>query len=319
MFARALDRWWDELGQPDPYVVVEVGAGRGVLAKSVLDACPASSAALRYVLVERSAQLRSLQGDLLPLELPAFVLGPAAPAADDDADPSHTTGTGPLVTALSELPAEPVTGVVLANELLDNLGFLLLERHAEGWFEIRVGEGDGTLTEAAVPAATDLGAEANRLVPDAPVGARIPIQHEARDWIRDALGVLERGRLVVVDYADTTPSLARRPWTDWVRTYRGHAPGGPPFAAPGTQDITCEVALDQLARVRPPTESASQGGFLREHGLDELVAEARAVWHERAAVGDLEAMKARSTVTEAAALTDEAGLGAFTVSVWTRT
>src|SRR5947207_7066724 len=52
--ARALDAWWGELGQPDPFVVVEAAAGAGALARAVLDAGPACSLALRYMLVERS-------------------------------------------------------------------------------------------------------------------------------------------------------------------------------------------------------------------------------------------------------------------------
>src|SRR4051794_24804671 len=59
--AMALDAWWRHLGEPDPYVVVEAGAGTGTLAKGVLEAAPACSAALRYVLVERSERLREIQ------------------------------------------------------------------------------------------------------------------------------------------------------------------------------------------------------------------------------------------------------------------
>ena len=40
----------------------------------------------------------------------------------------------------------------------------------------------------------------------------------------------------------------------------------------------------------------SQADWLRAHGIDELVEEGRAIWRERAAIGDLEAMQARSRV-----------------------
>jgi hypothetical protein len=45
---------------------------------------------------------------------------------------------------------------------------------------------------------------------------------------------------------------------------------------------------------------------------------ARATWEARAHVGDLEAVRQRSRVTEAAALVDPAGLGAHRVLVFTR-
>src|SRR3954469_19577686 len=68
VLARALDAWWRDLGEPDPYVVVEVGAGAGTLARHVLDAGPECAPALRYVLVERSERLRDLQRGRLPME-----------------------------------------------------------------------------------------------------------------------------------------------------------------------------------------------------------------------------------------------------------
>jgi SAM-dependent MidA family methyltransferase len=202
--------------------------------------------------------------------------------------------------------------VVLANELLDNMPFKLLER-GPVWTEVRVG---AELGEVLVPAAPELAHEAERLAPDAPAGARIPLQHEAAGWLREALGMLERGRVAVFDYADTTPSLARRPWTEWVRTYRRHGPGAAPLANLGEQDVTCEVAVDQLHHVHPVTADRSQAEFLRAHGLEALMASARRAWQDAAHVGDLEAVKHRSRVSEGEALVDPGGLGAFRVLEW---
>ena len=271
VLARALDAWWRELGEPDPYTVVEAGAGRGALAKAVLAAAPACGPALRYVAVERSAALRG----------------------------QHPAG----VESEAALPQEPFAGVVLANELLDNLPFGLLERQPGGWAEVRLG---ADLAEVLVP--VDAGPDV-----DAPAGARVPIQRAARDWVDAARRVVSTGRVVVVDYADTTLSLARRPWTEWVRTYRGHTRGSHPLADLGHQDITCEVAVDQLP---PATANRSQADFLRAFGIDDLAAAARAAWHERAHIGDLQALVSRSRVHEAQALTDDTGLGAFRVLEW---
>lgn len=184
--------------------------------------------------------------------------------------------------------------------------------------EVRIGLGEDRsgLGEVLVPASEPAAELAARLCPDAEPGARIPLQHEAAAWLRDALAVLREGRVVVVDYADTTPSMARRPQHEWLRTYRGQHRGSDPLHEPGSQDITVEVALDQLARVRRPHRDRSQADFLRDHGIDELVAEGRRVWHERAASPDLEAMRMRSRVREAEALLDPAGLGGFRVLEW---
>lgn len=309
--AAALDEEWRRLGQPDPFVVVEAGAGRGALARAVLDARPACAPALRYVCVERSQVLRERIAEVLPLELPRNVLGPASDGIDDEEAPRAQV-VGPIVAVLDDLPLLPVTGVVLANELLDNVPVRLLERVGDGWSEVFVSK-EG---ELLVAAPDDAAAEADRLVPGAAPGARIPLQHEAETWLRRALELVRAGRVIVVDYADTTPSMAARPWTEWLRTYRGHDRGGHPLDHPGEQDVTCEVAVDQLSRLRPPTTDTAQADWLRTHGIDELTAAARATWDERAGIGDLEAMKARSRVNEAAALLDPTGLGAFRVLEW---
>jgi len=47
-----------------------------------------------------------------------------------------------------------------------------------------------------------------------------------------------------------------------------------------------------------------------------LVAEGVRIWNERASLGDLAALRARSRVTEAEALLDPAGMGGFTVFIW---
>ncbi len=311
--ARALDEWWGGLGQPDPFIVVEAGAGTGTLARDILAAGPACSPALHYVLVERSDALRARQAGRLPLELPSLVPGPAG-TGDEDGEAAQ--GSGPLATSLAGFPGQRFTGVVLANELLDNLPFVLLERHGDAWSEVRVGWGVDGAEEVLVPAAPALAAEAERLAPAAPEGGRVPLQHEAARWLRGAVSALERGRVVVVDYADASASLAARPWLDWVRTYRGHSRGSHPLDDPGGQDVTCEVAVDQLARTRMPENDRNQADFLSAHGIDELVAAARAGWEAGAAKGDLAALRHKSRVTEAAALLDPTGLGAFRVVEW---
>jgi SAM-dependent MidA family methyltransferase len=309
VLANALDAWWRELGEPDPYVVVEAGAGPGTLARHVLDAAPECSPSLRYVLVERSEWLRDIQRSRLPMEPPRQVLGPAV-VTDPDEGPRPVPGVGPLVTALAELPQRSLVGVVVANELLDNLPFVLLERTRLGWSEVRV---DDQLREAIVPAANDLALHAERLAPDAPVGNRVPLQRAAAAWLRSALAVVDRGRIVAIDYASTTPDMSRRPWTEWVRTYRGHARGANPLDDLGEQDVTCEVAVDQLPS---PDTTTSQADFLDAHGVGALVDEARRAWDERAHIGDLEALQHRARLTEAQALTDPSGLGAFKVLEW---
>ena len=230
-----------------------------------MQARPACGPALRWVLVERSATQRQLHPDHLP-----HVGAPGAGAWSD-------AGAGPLVASTADRPAGPAH-VVLANELLDNLPFDLAERNPSGWDEVRlVAAGDGTWTEVTRPLDADRSALLDRLAPAAAVGARVPLQGAAGEWVAAGRAQLAAGgRLVVLDYTATTAELADRPWAEWVRTYRGHERGGAPWADPGTQDVTVEVALDQIGGVAgPPDRVATQADALRRWGIEALVEEGR--------------------------------------------
>ncbi len=310
-----LDRRWEALGCPDPFVVVEAAAGRGALAMSVLGASPRCRAALRYVLVERSEDLRRRQSEHLALGHAFEVLGPTR----DPEDPWAAVpgrGAGPLLCSLEDLPVEPFDGVVFANELLDNIAFRLVERQVGGWHEVRVTRVGAELMELTVPIDESSGQRLDLLVPDALPGARVPLQSGASDWLRRALSICRTGSVVAIDYTSDTTEVARRPQWDWLRTYRHHERGAGPLVAPGAQDITCEVAVDQLATVRPPTRRSTQADWLVRHGIGELVEEGRRIWNESAARPGLAAMRARSRVNEAAALVDPRGLGGFEVIEW---
>ncbi|HEY4408934.1 MAG TPA: SAM-dependent methyltransferase [Acidimicrobiia bacterium] len=322
LVARALDGWWDGLGRPDPFLVVDAGAGRGQLARDVLRAGPRCAGALRYVLVERSAGLRAAQAELLPLEPAELVLGPAVPPEPDE-EPVAVPGSGPVVTALAELPAGPAVGVVVANELADNLAFRIVERTVGGWIEIRIGVSPpgASFTEILLPAEESLGRAADRLIEgrDVPVGARLPVPTGLAGWLRDAGAMLRRGVIAVVDYAAPVEDLAARGQTGWLRTYRAQRPGGSPLEAPGAQDITGDVPVEGLHRAAAAAglsvlTEVTQADWLRSLGVDDLVAEARAAWHGRDAT-DLAAIAARSRVHEADALLDQAGLGAHRVTI----
>lgn len=269
--ARFLDAEWERLCRPDPFVFVDAGAGPGTLARAVLSAQPTCRTALRYVALEISDVQRAL----------------------------HPRG----IESRSDLPEGPFTGVIFANELLDNLPFRLAVFDS-GWREAYVLDGDEVLSAPFDPLPS--------VLPEwAALGARAPLHAAAATWVADARARLGRGSLVIVDYAVArTAELTARPWREWLRTYRGHARGGHYLDAPGSQDITTEVCIDQLPE---PDAVRSQSQWLQLHGITDLVAEGKAYWEAHAARPDLRAMAMRSRVVEAEALLDPEGLGAFSV------
>ena len=155
VIARYLDECWEKLGSPAKFDVVECGAGPGTLVRSILAAKPSCLQALNYVVVEVSAAQRSL----------------------------HPKG----VESRATMPEHAINGVILANELLDNLPFRLFVFDG-AWMEAFVAQTpDGAFVEV-LHKPTDVPAV---LPQTAALGSRVPIQDAAFAWVSNALSLIE--------------------------------------------------------------------------------------------------------------------------------
>ena len=276
---------------------------------------PRADRALHYVLVEVSAALRDEQRERLDLEPPDEALGPFRGRAWRRRAAVPVAGSGPVVVALDELPALELTGVVLANELLDNLPFGIAEcdRHRRGRRCASRSTPAGGFAEVLVPAEPD-DADALDAVTDGlavAAGARLPIPRGIDAWFascaadaaaRDA----DRDRL--------RRRRARRARTgrapSWLRTYR--EPRARRLAARRARRVRhhrrrrarAAPARGPAGRDSRSSAEQSQAEWLRDLGIDELAEEGRRTWEARAHIGDLEALAGRSRVGEASALTD---------------
>jgi NADH dehydrogenase [ubiquinone] 1 alpha subcomplex assembly factor 7 len=120
MFGEMVGLWladiWQRAGRPEPVHYVELGPGRGTLARDVLRACAGAGLRPGIHLVEASTELRETQRRALP-------------AATWHDDVANLPDDGPLL--------------VVANEFLDALPVRQMVMTPHGWRERMVGlEGD---------------------------------------------------------------------------------------------------------------------------------------------------------------------------------
>jgi SAM-dependent MidA family methyltransferase len=282
LLARQIGEFWDALGRPPAFPIIEAGAGDGTLARQILDFLPDQArGAARYATVERSSAARAA--------LQARGLG--------------------SVETFDALPAG-MAGCILANELLDNLPFHRIRQTAEGPVELLVSlDGDRfVLVEGAIssPAVADL-------VPAGmQPGDEAALSPATLAFLQRAAAQLDRGYLLLIDYGWI--SGARR---DLVHGYRGQRSSAEVLADPGSRDITAGVDFGLLARWARQHGLATWGPVLQR---DALLALGYREWDREAqqrqveAVGarrGIEALRLYSDRNRANLLLGRAGLGAF--------
>jgi SAM-dependent MidA family methyltransferase len=273
----------DRIGEP--FQLVEVGAGSGSLLRPLLEVADVEAWA-----VEVSPAASALLADLLPSD-----------------------------RILSDLP-QAVRGVVIANELLDNLPMALAQRVEGEWRERWVGrDGDG-LAFVDAPPRPEVLAWLDAHAGPVPDGGWVEVQLQAQAWLRDGLRRLEAGSILVIDYGDTAENLLPRRQDGTLRTYRAHHLGPHPLDEPGETDITADVnftALVATATAEGATVTLHrQDDFLASLGLRERLSELRHAELAAARTGDeMERLRLRSHKTEVETLLHPRGLGDFRVLV----
>jgi SAM-dependent MidA family methyltransferase len=245
-----LAEMWDRLRDAGAarFDLVEVGAGDGRLAADIVHAIshrhPELDRHLRVTLVERSAAARRVATGRL--------------AADDD-----------RITVTATIPLE-VTGVILANELLDALPVHVVLMTPDGLREVYVAERDGRFVETLGPLSTP---EIERYFQRSEVtlepGWRAEVGLSRERWIADAASALARGFLLLFDYGHEAAELyspAHAAGT--LLTYSRHAADRIHWlSAPGEYDLTAHVDLTSIRRVAERSGMVALGTTDQTHFL----------------------------------------------------
>jgi SAM-dependent MidA family methyltransferase len=201
---------------------------------------------------------------------------------------------------------------VLANELLDAFGVHRVVRRGEGIRELYVDAVDDKFRDVEGPPSTRaLVGHFARLGFWPPEGAVAEVNLAAGAWLRALAARLERGALLLFDYAHPAEVLysARYPRGS-LRAYYRHDVDDDPYVRIGWQDLTTHLDLTSLllegrAAGLAPLGVARQRDFLRRLGLGDYEAAVRQA--------GLPAAEARASLTGLAALTCPGGLGDYWV------
>ncbi|WP_375263757.1 class I SAM-dependent methyltransferase [Palleronia sp.] len=236
----ALAQAWLERGRPDPFVLAELGPGRGTLMADALRATRGVRGfhdAMRLALVEVSAPLRAAQ---------ALALAEYAPAFCDTVD--ALPDAGPLF--------------LVANEFFDALPVRQFLRDGDGWRERMVGLRDDALAFAL--AQTTRYAELEPRLADTQDGDTVETSGASRA-LAETVGarIAERGGVALMsDYGQET-SLG-----DTFQAVRDHEKESP-LAHPGQADLTAHVDFGALAGAAPCAASTvtPQGVWLERLGI----------------------------------------------------
>ncbi len=255
LLARQFEEMWRVLDSPSRIDLIELGPGRGLFARDVLDwsakQFPEFSRALHYVLVEQSAHLQ----DRLKERLTQHMAVGQAQVFDSLEAAASACGQNLIIFGNEFFDALPV-------EVVDHRGAL----------RIRVENGRFVETFALPGIAEVEFLDRYSVHPEA--GERVEAALASLNWIEriarvfrspgnaessaqtgvlgrnDSLRREEResrcGYVVLIDYGYTREEQLAGRHRDTVMSYRQHAVSTSPYEAPGEQDITAHVNFTAL-------------------------------------------------------------------------
>jgi SAM-dependent MidA family methyltransferase len=241
LIAVQLEQMWQLLDRPPGFAVVEMGAGKGLLAQDILDylaeVSPPLARSINYITMERDS-VSVVRG------------GGATP-------PTH------------------VTGCILSNELLDALPTHLVTVRDGRIQEIYITlENDGFSEVIDEPSTPQLEAQLSQENIILPEGYRTEVNLNIARWAEDVANLLDQGFVITIDYGYPASELyGPKRGEGTLMTYYKHTGTSDPYIRLGQQDITTHVDFTAVILHGERNELklvslTSQRQFLLNLGLD---------------------------------------------------
>ena len=246
IFGELIGLWtigvWEMLGSPAPFVLAELGPGRGTLMADMLRTArvkPSFLKAASVHLVEMSPRLREVQQATL--------------AASGAAIHWHAR--------IDDIPQAPI--IFVANEFFDAMPVRQFQWKDGAWAERVIGLNQAN--ELAFGLSPVGQRPAGITLPDGAVVEASPTGKAVMTLIGERIA-RDHGAALIIDYGSDKPGVG-----DTLQAVRQHKYESP-FAMPGQADVTCHVDFSALARTAAeggnhPRPVMGQGEFLLRLGL----------------------------------------------------
>ena len=251
LIAVQLFQMWRLLGQPDPFTVVELGAGNGLLCRDIVAAAgelpPNFLSCLSYVCLDRR------EGKLLNGQEPYGVNRVAA----------------------AGIPFRHLAGCIISNEYFDAFPVHQVTVVEGTLSEIYVTQEEGDLvTNAGALSDIALAARFDDLDLKLEEGQVAEVNLALGSWAQEAAQALHGGFILTVDYGDRASDLysAQNRRRGTLTTFYNHTQIDAPLRYIGRQDITAQVDFTSLVNAGHSNGIemlgfASQGQFLGRLGM----------------------------------------------------
>jgi SAM-dependent MidA family methyltransferase len=250
---------WETINAPQNDVI-EMGAGKGLLASDILNSVKEDRPDLydraEYIIVERNPHSRRQAEQSL----------------------KNHEGKIRVLNTLDELNANSFSGVVVSNELVDSFPF-----HRAMWTDGKLKEIYLTLEDDEFVEITDV-PSTDRLTKyfdsydvSFNEGQQVEINLRAKKWIQKIGTILNKGFVLTIDYGHLAAELFGPERTRGTyKCIHKHQINESPYTDIGEQDITCHVDFSNLIRAGnsvglDEVKYTTQGQFLIDWGILELM------------------------------------------------
>lgn len=246
MFGEMVALWlmqaWVDQGQPERFILAELGPGRGTLMNDILrtaETLPPFLAAAEIWLVETSPAMRRKQSAVLMGKDPHWA------------------------NSVDELPEAPL--FLVANEFFDALPMHQFRHSDAGWQERLIGVNDGKLAYTHGRPAQN--ADLDEFFPMLPENLYAEVSFVGEDIaakIGDRIAA-QGGAALIIDYGEWDGA------GDSLQAVQNHEPVDELDHPHGEADVTAHVNFAALARAAGAARTEGcepQGAFLRRIGID---------------------------------------------------